>query len=104
MFRFLQDEIAGLKSRWVRLLGLLTCLALALVVLQQQRAIEAQGSLISALSGDSNKLQALQSGDKVQPRISMYITDSKILEPTSKAPEPPQSGKETSPARLQHQI
>ena len=103
MLRFLQDELMGLKSRWARLLGLLTCLALALVVLQQQRAIEAQGSLISALSADSNRLQELQSGDKVQPRISMYITDSKILEPASEVPVAPAPLKR-SPARFQHQI
>lgn len=104
MLRFLQDELIGLRSRWLRLLALLTCLVLTLVVAEQQGAIEAQGSLIANLSADSNKLQKIQNGDKSEPRISVYITDSHILEPASKAPQPPEPAKPTSPARFQHQI
>jgi hypothetical protein len=75
---------------------------MAVVVAQQQRAIEAQGDLIQALSGDTNKQKLL--GEK-QPRISVYITDSHILEPASK-PQPPQPepAKSTSPARFQRTI
>lgn len=104
MLSFLQDEIAGLKSRWARILALLTCLVLALVVAQQQRAIEAQASLLASFSGDSNRLQTMQNGDKPQPKISVYITDSHILEPASKAPEQPRPTKQPSPARFQRQI
>ncbi len=104
MLRFLEDELVGLRSRWLRLLALLTCLVLALVAAEQQRAIQAQGSLIATLSGDSNKLQKIQNGDKSQPKISVYITDSHILEPASKPPQPPEPVKPTSPARFQHQI
>ena len=104
MLSFLQDEIAGLRSRWPRLLALLTCLVLALVVAQQERAIAAQADLLAALSGDSNKLQKIQSGEKSEPKVSVYITDSHILEPASKAPETPQPTKQSSPARFQHQI
>src|SRR3954463_11820868 len=50
VLKFLQDEFAGLRSRWLRILALLTCLCLAGVVAQQQRAIEAQGNLIQALT------------------------------------------------------
>ena len=96
MMKFLQDEFAGLRSRWLRVLALLTCLAMALVVAEQQRAIEAQAGLIAALSGDANQSKL----DK-QPRVSMYITDSKILEPARKTPEPPAP---VSPVRIQHQI
>ncbi len=101
MLGFLQDEFAGLRSRWLRLLALLTCLVLALVAAEQQRAIEAQGSLISALSGDVNKPK-LKS--EKEPKISIYITDSKILEPASKAPDNPAPARPPSPARFQHQI
>lgn len=104
MLSFLQDELAGLKSRWPRLLALLTCLVLALVVAQQERAIEAQANLLASLSGDSNKLQKMQSGDKAQPKISIFITDSHILEPASKPPQNPEPAKPVSPARFQHQI
>ncbi len=104
MLRFLQDELIGLKSRWLRLLALLTCLVLALVVAQQERAIQAQAGLITALTGDSNKLQTLQSGEKSQPKISVYITDSHILEPASKPPDNPEPAKPVSPARFQKQI
>ena len=96
MLRFLQDELAGLKSRWPRLLALLTCLMLALVAAEQQRAIEAQGSLIASLSGDSNKAKLKT---EKEPKVSVYITDSKILEP-----ENPEPAKQLSPARFQHQI
>ncbi len=97
MLSFLQDELAGLKSRWPRLLALLTCLMMALVAAQQQRAIEAQAGLIAALSGESNKAKL---DVKKEPRVSVYITDSHILEPASKPPQPQPT---TSPARLQHQ-
>ena len=99
MLRFLQDEFAGLRSRWLRVLALLTCLAMALVVAEQQRAIEAQAGLIAALSGDSNQSKL----DK-QPRVSMYITDSHIVEPARKEPETPAPQAPASPARFQHQI
>ena len=99
MLRFLQDEFAGLRSRWLRVLALLTCLAMALVVAEQQRAIEAQAGLIAALSGDTNQSKL----DK-QPKVSMYITDSHILEPARKTPEPPAPQAPVSPARIQHQI
>lgn len=104
MLRFLQDELIGLRSRWLRLLALLTCLVLTVVAAEQQRAIEAQNGLIATLSGDSNKLQKIQSGDKSQPKISIYITDSHILEPASKPPVASEPVKPTSPARFQHQI
>ena len=106
MLNFLQDEFAGLRSRWLRVLALLTCLVLALVVAQQERAIEAQGSLIANLSGDSNKAKL---EIEKQPRVSIYITDSHILEPTAKAPKPaaPGAGKSdqvSHPARFQRAI
>ena len=104
MMRFLQDELIGLRSRWLRLLALLTCLVLAVVAAEQQRAIEAQSSLIATLSADSNKLQKLQSGDKSEPKVSVYITDSHILEPASKPPESPEAAKPIAPARFQRQI
>jgi hypothetical protein len=100
MLRVLQDEFAGLKSRWLRVLALLTCLAMVLVIAEQQRAIEAQGNLISVLSGDSNQ-QKLKA--ESQPKVSIYITDSKILEP-AKTPEPPAPTARPSPARIMKQI
>jgi hypothetical protein len=106
MLKFLQDEFAGLKVRWLRVLTLLTCLVMALVVAQQERAIEAQGSLISSLSGDSNRLQQMQGAGKSQPSVSVYITDSRIPEPASKPPQPPQRESRTqpSPARVMRHI
>lgn len=102
MLSFLQTEIAGLRSRWLRVLALLTCLVMALVIAEQQRAIEAQGTLISSLSGDSN--QARLKVEK-QPRVSIYITDSHIIEPASKTPEKPASPADKkaapNPARIQ---
>ena len=98
MRSFLQDEFAGLKSRWLRVLALLTCLVMALVVAEQQRAIEAQGSLIAALSGDANQRKT-----EKQPKVSVYITDSKILEPAAKMPEAPAPTR-PAPARIQRQI
>ena len=99
MLRFLQDEIAGLRSRWVRILALLTCLAMALVVAEQQRAIEAQGSLIASLSGDTNQRKI-----EIQPKVSVYITDSHILEPASKPPAPPPEPVKQAPARIMRHI
>ena len=101
MLKFLQDEFVGLRSRWLRILALLTCLAMTLVVAQQQRAIEAQGSLIGALSGDANS-QKLK--NEKQPKVSIYITDSKILEPASKTPEPPAATAKPAAARIMRQI
>ena len=102
MLSFLQDELIGLRTRWTRLLALLTCLCMAVVVAQQERAIEAQANLIQALSGDSNQ-QKLQT--EKEPRVSVYITDSHILEPASKPqPTQPEPAKSISPARFQRQI
>jgi hypothetical protein len=100
MLSFLQDELIGLRSRWPRLLALLTCLGLALVVLEQQRAIETQGTLIAALSGDANKANLRR---EKPPKVSVYITDSKILEPASKPPDH-EAIKAPSAVRFQHQI
>ena len=86
MLSFIQTEFAGLRSRWLRVLALLTCLVMALVIAEQQRAIEAQGTLIASLSSDSN--QAKLKVEKA-PRISVYITDSRIIEPASKTPGKP---------------
>lgn len=101
MLTFLQTEIAGLRLRWPRVLILLTCLAMVVVVAEQQRAIEAQSSLIAALSNDSN--QAKLKGK--QPKVSVYITDSHIIEPAAKAkdktPAAEDSKANANPARLQ---
>ena len=109
VLKFLQDELIGLKSRWLRVLALLTCLGLALVVAQQRSAIEAQGSLIRTLSGDSNELQKARNGDHGQARVSVYITDWHILEPAAKQPEAkaapaPVPEPPPSPKRMMHQI
>jgi len=101
MRSFLQGEFAGLRSRWLRVLALLTCLGMALVVAEQQRAIETQSSLIAALSGDRNQAKLK---DQKEPRTSVYITDWHIVEPVSKAPAQPEPARPTSPARLQKQI
>lgn len=104
MMSFIQTEIAGLRSRWLRVLALLTCLVMAIVVAEQQRAIEVQGSLIASLSRDSNHAKLKET----QPRVSIYITDSHILEPASKPPEeraaPVDERPAADPARLQKLI
>jgi len=101
MRSFLQGEFAGLKSRWLRVLALLTCLCMALVVAEQQRAIDAQSSLITALTGDNNRVKLK---DQKEPRTSVYITDLHILEPTAKAPEASPEPVKQSPARLTRRI
>ena len=103
MLSFLQTEFAGLRSRWLRVLALLTCLAMVAVVAEQQRAIEAQGSLIATLSGDSNQARLKEK----KARISVYITDSHIIEPASKAPDKsaaPAENPAPHPARFQKLI
>ena len=94
MLEFLQTEIAGLRSRWLRILALLTCLVLAMVVAEQQRAMEAQNGLIAALAGDSNT--AKMKGEK-QPRISIYITGSHIIEPEAQSPPTTSSDAQANP-------
>ena len=99
MLNFLQDELAGLKLRWLRVLVLMSCLALLIVVAQQERAIEEQRSLIHALSGDRNQMLAHGSAGE---KSRIYITDSRILEPKqqTQAPEPAQQAP-ARPARAQ---
>ena len=75
MENFLQRERKELKTRWTRVMILLTCLAMILVVAQQGGTIDTQRSLIRLLWDDSRQLNKIRVEELNKEREKMYLTD-----------------------------
>jgi hypothetical protein len=115
MENLLQLEREGLKSRWPRILALLTCLVTTLVVADQGVTIDKQRELIHLLWGDSKQLTQMQINSLPKPHADMYVepetkVPSKQAKPPAEkvAPEPRRpnvpSVLPVKPARLLKQI
>ena len=84
MESLLQRERDGLRTRWPRIIALLTCLATTLVIAQQGGTIAQQSSLIRVLWDDSKQLTQYRINELVKQR-------EKVAEPST--PPPPAAEK-----------
>jgi hypothetical protein len=98
MDSFLQREREGLKTRWTRVLVLLTCLAMILVVAQQGGTIDKQRNLIQLLWDDSKQLTEIRIQELAKQREKIFATNPNYAAPQEKDKAPTEKA-EPAPQR-----